>query len=88
MILVQTSNIGDLSNSVVAREAEMIKLEHDIGVTSAFIDSLVEKDRFLIWQFYIENRTQVQVANDLNYYDIKTVWINKERIIKGMMELV
>lgn len=85
---VQTSNIGDLSNGIVAREKEMITLTHDIGVTDALIDSLVEKDRFIIWQLYIENRTQVQVANDLNYYDTKTVWLNKERIIKSMMELV
>ena len=54
---VQTSNISDLSNGIVAREAEMIKLTHDIGVTDALIDSLVEKDRFIIWQLYIENRT-------------------------------
>jgi hypothetical protein len=85
---VQTSNIVDLSNGIVVREAEMIKLVHDIGVADALIDSLNEKDRFLIWQFYIEVRTQIQIANDMNYYDVATVWRNRERIIKNLMELV
>lgn len=85
---VQTSNIGDLSNGIVARESEMIKLEHDIGVTDALIDSLVEKDRFLIWSFYIESKTLLDIAYEMKYKETRTVWGNKERIVMNMMELV
>ena len=85
---IQTSNLSSLDNIIEAREREQEQLKIDIGVTDALLDSLSEKDRFLTWQYYIEKRTQVQIAHDMNYYDVATVWRNRDRIIKDMIELV
>ena len=85
---IQTSNLSSLDNIIEAREREQEQLKIDIGVTEALLDSLNERDRFLVWQFYVERKTRIQIANDMNYYDIKSVGNNKERIISGLLDLV
>ena len=85
---IQTSNLSSLDNIIEAREREQEQLKIDIGVAEALIDSLVEKDRFIIWQYYIEHKTLLDIAYEMNYKETRTVWGNKERIINSMMELV
>ena len=40
------------------------------------------------YSFYIENIRMNKIAVKLNYYEIKTVWNNKDRIMNYLLDLV
>ena len=85
---IQTSNKSDLSDAVVKREKELEKLKYEVSLTDALLESLNNKDRYIIEAFYIENIRMNKIAVKLNYYETKTVWSNKDRIMNSLIELV
>ena len=85
---IQTSNMNDLSDLVIKREKELDKLIYEVNVTEALLESLNNKDRYIIEAFYIENIRMNKIAVKLNYYEIKTVWNNKDRIMNYLLDLV
>ena len=85
---IQTSNMSDLSDTVKKREKELEKLIYEVSVTEALLESLNTKDRYIIEAFYIENIRMNKIAVKLNYYEIKTVWNNKDRIMNYLLDLV
>ena len=85
---IQTSNMSDLSDTVIKREKELEKLTYEVSVTEALLESLNTKDRYIIEAFYIENIRMNKIAVKLNYYEIKTVWNNKDRIMNYLLDLV
>ena len=85
---IQTSNMSDLSDTVIKREKELERLIYEVNVTEALLESLNTKDRYIIEAFYIENIRMNKIAVKLNYYEIKTVWNNKDRIMNYLLDLV
>ena len=85
---IQTSNMSDLSDTVIKREKELEKLIYEVSVTEALLESLNTKDRYIIEAFYIENIRMNKIAVKFNYYEIKTVWNNKDRIMNYLLDLV
>ena len=85
---IQTANMSDLSDTVIKREKELEKLIYEVSVTEALLESLNTKDRYIIEAFYIENIRMNKIAVKLNYYEIKTVWNNKDRIMNYLLDLV
>ena len=80
--------MSDLSDTVIKREKELEKLIYEVNVTEALLESLNTKDRYIIEAFYIENIRMNKIAVKLNYYEIKTVWNNKDRIMNYLLDLV
>ena len=70
--VVQTSNLSSLDNTIIAREEEIRKLNYEINVTEALLDSLgSRKDnqyRQLVENYYIENKTYTEVMGILGIY--------------------
>ena len=85
---IQTSNNNDLSDLIVKREKELDKLKYEVSLTDALLESLNTKDRYIVEAFYIENIRMNKIALKLNYYETKTIWINKDRIINSLIDLV
>ena len=85
---IQTSNSNDLSDLIIKREKELDKLKYEISLTDALLESLNTKDRYIVEAFYIENIRMNKIALKLNYYETKTIWINKDRIINNLIDLV
>ena len=85
---IQTSNNNDLSDLIIKREKELDKLKYEVSLTDALLESLNTKDRYIVEAFYIENIRMNKIALKLNYYETKTIWINKDRIINSLINLV
>ena len=85
---IQTSNNNDLSDLIVKREKELDRLKYEVSLTDALLESLNTKDRYIVEAFYIENIRMNKIALKLNYYETKTIWINKDRIINSLINLV
>ena len=85
---IQTSNNSDLSDLIIKREKELDKLKYEVSLTDALLESLNTKDRYIVEAFYIENIRMNKIALKLNYYETKTIWINKDRIINSLIDLV
>ena len=85
---IQTSNLSNLDNIIIKREEEKKQLEEDIQITEILLDSLTEKDKLIINAYYIENKTQIQVANMMNVYELSTVWRNRERILNNLLDII
>lgn len=85
---IQTSNKSDLSDRVIRREKELEKLKYETNLTEILLDSLNNRDRYIVEAFYIEKIRVNKIAVKLNYYEDKSVWNNKNRIINSLMEIV
>ena len=85
---IQTSNNSDLSDLVIRRERELEQLKYEVNITDALLESLSARDRYIVEAFYIENMRINKIAVKLNYYENKSVWNNKDRIINSLMEIV
>ena len=85
---IQTSNKSDLSDLVIKRERELEQLRYEVNITEALLESLNNKDRYIVEAFYIENIRINKIAVKLNYYENKSVWNIKDRIISSLMEIV
>ena len=87
-IRVQTSNLGNLDNNILARENEKIKLNKYITTVDVILESLNSKDRAIIENIYFENIKYIDIAYKNNWNDKKTVWDNKERIIRELAKII
>ena len=85
---IQTSNINSLDNKIERREKEKEKLIEDITLTETLLESLTERDYMLIYNYYIERKTLVRIAQMLDRDDTKTIWRNKSRILEEMLEVI
>ena len=85
---IQTSNKSDLSDLVIRREKELEKLKKEVDLAEILLESLNNRDRYIVEAFYIENMRINKIAVKLNYYENKSVWNNKDRIINSLMEIV
>ena len=85
---IQTSNKSDLSDLVVRREKELEKLKKEVDLAEILLESLNNRDRYIVEAYYIENIRINKIAVKLNYYENKSVWNNKHKIIKSLMEIV
>ena len=85
---IQTSNINTLDNKIERREKEKEKLIEDITLTEILLESLTERDYMLIYNYYIERKTLVRIAQMLDRDDTKTIWRNKDRILEEMLEVI
>lgn len=85
---VQTSNLSSLDSIVERREKEKEKLEREITLTEILLESLTGRDHDLIYNYYIERKTLVRIAQMLDRDDTKTIWRNKERILEEMLEVI
>ena len=84
---IQTSNISSLDEVVIAREKKLIQLKKDIHTTEALIRSLGERDRKIINDFYILERSQTKIGADLEITE-DAVWKAKYVILKKMANLL
>ena len=85
---IQTSNVNTLDNKIERREKEKEKLIEDITLTEILLESLTERDYMLIYNYYVERKTLVRIAQMLDRDDTKTIWRNKSRIINELEELL
>lgn len=85
---IQTSNISSLDDKIIKREKEFEKLKVDIAITEILLDSLKEEDKTIVASYYIEGKTQTQVAHIINVYEISTVWRKREKILDSLMDII
>ena len=85
---IQTSNMSDLSDAVIRRERELEQLKYETSLTEILLESLNARDRYIVEAFYIEKIRVNKIAVKLNYYEDKSVWNNKNRIINSLMDIV
>ena len=84
---IQTSNISSLDEVVIAREKKLIQLKQDIHTTEALIRALGERDRKIINDFYILERSQTKIGADLEITE-DAVWKAKYVILKKLANLL
>ena len=85
---VQSSNLSSLDNKVIAREREITRLKKDIKLVEILLDSLSERERLVVKSFYIENISNVRIADMIDRVDLKTVWRIKDNALKNMTNLI
>ena len=85
---VQSSNLSSLDNKVIAREREITKLKRDIKLVEILLDSLSEREHLVVKSFYIENISNVKIADMIDRIDLKTVWRIKDNALRNMTNLI
>ena len=85
---VQSSNLSSLDNKVIAREREITKLKKDIKLVEILLDSLSEREHLVVKSFYIENISNVKIADMIDRIDLKTVWRIKDNALRNMTNLI
>ena len=78
----------NLDNNKLARENEKIKHNKYITTVDVILESLNSKDRAIIENIYFENIKYIDIAYKNNWNDKKTVWDNKERIIRELAKII
>ena len=85
---VQSSNLSSLDNKVIAREREITRLKKDIKLVEILLDSLSEREHLVVKSFYIENISNVKIADMIDRVDLKTVWRIKDNALRNMTNLI
>lgn len=85
---VQSSNLSSLDNKVIAREREVTRLKKDIKLVEILLDSLSEREHLVVKSFYIENISNVKIADMIDRVDLKTVWRIKDNALRNMTNLI
>ena len=85
---VQSSNLSSLDNKIIARERETTRLKKDIKLVEILLDSLSERERLVVKSFYIENISNVKIADMIDRMDLKTVWRIKDNALRNMTNLI
>jgi DNA-directed RNA polymerase specialized sigma subunit len=85
---VQSSNLSSLDNKVIAREREITRLKRDIKLVEILLDSLSEREHLVVKSFYIENISNVKIADMIDRVDLKTVWRIKDNALRSMTNLI
>src|SRR5699024_4951989 len=87
-VRVQTSNLGGIDNNTRVRDKENAKLNKYITTVDVILERLKAKDRAIIENIYFENIKYIDIAYKNNWNDKKTVWDNKERIIRELAKII
>ena len=85
---VQSSNLSSLDNKIISREREITKLKKDIKLVEILLDSLSEREHLVVKSFYIENISNVKIADMIDRVDLKTVWRIKDNALRNMTNLI
>ena len=85
---VQSSNLSSLDNRIIAREREAARLKRDIKLVEILLGSLSEREHLVVKSFYIENISNVKIADMIDRIDLKTVWRIKDIALKNMTNLI
>ena len=85
---VQSSNLSSLDNKIIAREREMTRLKKDIKLVEILLSSLSEREHLVVKSFYIENISNVKIADMIDRVDLKTVWRIKDNALRNMTNLI
>ena len=85
---VQSSNLSSLDNKIIAREKEITRLEKDIKLVEILLSSLSEREHLVVKSFYIENISNVKIADMIDRIDLKTVWRIKDNALRSMINLI
>ena len=85
---VQSSNLSSLDNKVIAREREITRLKKDIKLVEILLGSLSEREHLVVKSFYIENISNVKIADMIDRVDLKTVWRIKDNALRNMTNLI
>ena len=85
---VQSSNLSSLDNKIIAREREITRLKKDIKLVEILLDSLSEREHLVVKNFYIENISNVKIADMIDRVDLKTVWRIKDNALRSMTNLI
>ena len=85
---VQSSNLSSLDNKIIAREREITRLKKDIKLVEILLSSLSEREHLVIKSFYIENISNVKIADMIDRVDLKTVWRIKDNALKNLTNLI
>ena len=85
---VQSSNLSSLDNKIIAREREITRLKRDIKLVEILLGSLSEREHLVVKSFYIENISNVKIADMIDRIDLKTVWRIKDNALKNMTNLI
>jgi len=85
---VQSSNLSSLDNKIIAREREITRLKRDIKLVEILLGSLSEREHLVVKSFYIENISNVKIADMIDRIDLKTVWRIKDIALRNMTNLI
>ena len=85
---VQSSNLSSLDNKIIAREREVARLKRDIKLVEILLGSLSDRENLVVKSFYIENISNVKIADMIDRIDLKTVWRIKDNALKSMVNLI
>ena len=85
---VQSSNLSSLDNKIIARERETTRLKKDIKLVEILLSSLSEREHLVVKSFYIENISNVKIADMIDRVDLKTVWRIKDNALRNMTNLI
>ena len=85
---VQSSNLSSLDNKIIAREREITRLKKDIKLVEILLSSLSEREHLVVKSFYIENISNVKIADMIDRVDLKTVWRIKDIALRSMTNLI
>ena len=89
---IQTSNLTSLDDAIIKREEEIKKLEYEINIVEALLDSLdSRKDnqyRQLVENYYIENKTYTEVMPIINKYNRYHYFELCKKVLNEFLELI
>ena len=89
---IQTSNLTSLDDAIIKREEEIKKLEYEINIVEALLDSLdSRKDnqyRQLVENYYIENKTYTEVMPIINIYNRYHYFELCKKVLNDFLELI
>ena len=89
---IQTSNLTSLDDAIIKREEEIKRLEYEIKIVEALLDSLdSRKDnqyRQLVENYYIENKTYTEVMPIINIYNRYHYFELCKKVLNEFLELI
>ena len=89
---IQTSNLTSLDDAIIKREEEIKRLEYEINIVEALLDSLdSRKDnqyRQLVENYYIENKTYTEVMAIINIYNRYHYFELFKKVLNEFLELI
>ena len=89
---IQTSNLTSLDDAIIKREEEIKRLEYEINIVEALLDSLdSRKDnqyRQLVENYYIENKTYTEVMSIINIYNRYHYFELCKKVLNDFLELI
>ena len=89
---IQTSNLTSLDDAIIKREEEIKRLEYEINIVEALLDSLdSRKDnqyRQLVENYYIENKTYTEVMSIINIYNRYHYFELCKKVLNEFLDLI